>query len=142
MTSDRQDQIKVDEGAGFQRRQHIVRDVGAERRELLYKVTQFIWLLFTVLELLIGLRVILKLVAANPGNSFADFIYRYSTPFLQPFFGLTGTPAVQGSVLEVPSLIAMVVYALIGWLIVRLIWLFFYHPTRTMVSTYEKRKVD
>ena len=42
-----------------------------------------------------------------------------SSLFLVPFFGLTGSPAAGGRVLEVPSLIAMLVYAFLGWGVVR-----------------------
>jgi uncharacterized membrane protein len=141
-TVEHEDKVSVDEVGGYQRRRRVVRDVASERRLLLQKVTQFIWLLFTVLELLIGLRVVLKLIAADPNNSFANFIYRVTGVFLQPFFGLTTTPAAQGMVLEVPSIIAMFAYALLGWLIVRLVWLIFYHPGSAVVSTYEKQRVE
>ncbi len=141
-TVERQDQVSVEEVGGYQRRRRVVRDVNAERRYVLRKVSQVIWLLFTVLELLIGLRVVLKLIAADPNNPFANFIYRVTSIFLQPFFGLTATPAAGGVVLEVPAIVAMFVYALIGWLLVRLIWLLFYHPGDAVVSTYEKQRVE
>jgi YggT family protein len=141
-TLERQDNVQIDEAPGYQRRRRIIRDVGAQQKQTLNKVSQLIWLLFTVLEILIGLRVILKLVAADPNNVFANFIYQITNPFLQPFFGLTSTPAAEGMVLEIPSIIAMLAYALLAWLIIRLIWLIFYHPSNTVVSTYEKQKMD
>jgi hypothetical protein len=97
-----------------------------------------IWLFFGILEGLIGLRVFLKLIAANPENPFARFIYAVTDLFLWPFFGLTVTPAAEGIVLEIPSLIAMLVYALIGWLIVRAVWLVFDHSAERSVTTYER----
>lgn len=139
---DRQDKVSVDEAPGYQRRQRVIRDVGVERKQLLSKVTQLIWLLFVVLEILIGIRVLLKVIAADPNNAFASFIYQITSLFLSPFFGLTATPATQGMVLEIPSIIAMFAYALLGWLIVKLIWVLFYKPSTTVVSTYERQKVD
>lgn len=138
---ERHDELRMAEGTGYQRRRRIIRDVGIERRQLISKVTRFIWLLFTVLESLIGLRVLLKLIAADPNNPFASLVYRVTEPFLLPFFGLTETLSAQGIVLEVTSIIAMLVYALLGWLIVRLIWLIFYRPSAVVVSTYEKRNI-
>jgi hypothetical protein len=138
----RQDQVNVNENAGYQRHRRIIRDVTAERRQLLYKVTQLIELVFAVLEIVIGLRVILRLIAADPNNAFASLIYRLSYPWLQPFLGLTNNLSIDGAILEVPAIIAMITYALIGWLIIRLVWLIFYHPGATVVSTYEKRKMD
>ena len=42
---------------------------------------------------------------------------------------MTATPAAGGMVLEISSLIAMVVYALIAWAIERTIWVIFYRPS-------------
>jgi YggT family protein len=141
-TLERQDKIEIDEAPGYQRRRRVIRDVGAQQKQTLSKISQFIWLLFSVLEMLIGLRVILKLVAADPNNVFANFIYHVTSPFLQPFFGLMPTPTAEGMVLETSSIVAMLAYALLAWFIIRLIWLIFYHPINTVVSTIEKQKMD
>lgn len=42
-----------------------------------------------------------------------------------------------GRVLEITSLIAMFVYALIAWAIIRLVWLLFYQPSARNVTTHE-----
>jgi hypothetical protein len=139
---ERQDQVAVDEQTGYEHRRRVVRDVGAERKQTLRKVSQFIWLLFAILETLIGLRIILRLIAADPNNGFANFIYSLTNPFLQPFFGLTNNLIADQVVIEIPSFIAMLVYALLGWLIIRVIWLIFYQPTTSMVSDYKERKLS
>lgn len=95
--------------------------VAAQQERLLFKISQFIWLAFGVLEGLIGLRFFLKLIAANPNNPFANFIYLITQPFLYPFVGLTPTITVGGVSVEVYALVALVVYALISILIERLI---------------------
>jgi hypothetical protein len=59
-------------------------------------------------------------------------------PFLLPFQGLTATPSAAGMVLEIPTLIAMLVYLLMAWVVVRLIWVLFDRPTARSVSTYER----
>lgn len=100
----------------------------AEQRRGLLKLTQFIWLGFGVLEGLIGLRLLLKLIAANPDNPFAQFVYGVTGPFLWPFVGLTRTPAAQGIVLEIHSIIALFVYALLSLLIERMIRIIFSRP--------------
>ncbi len=87
------------------------------------KWDRLIWLLAIVLEIFIGFRVFLKLIAANPESGFASFVYTITAPFLAPFAGLTTTPSANGSVLEISSLIAMVVYALLFWLAVYVIHL-------------------
>ncbi|MBE2199544.1 MAG: YggT family protein [Anaerolinea sp.] len=70
----------------------------------------------------------LKLIAANPESPFAAFIYNVSAIFLYPFAGLVGTPAAGGVVLELSSIIAMLVYALLAWGIERIVWVIFYRP--------------
>jgi hypothetical protein len=102
------------------------------------KFAQLIWLIFGSVNALIGIRVLLKLMAANPENPFAQLVYSVSDLFLWPFLGLTITPAVNGIVLEIPALIAIFVYAVAGWILVRLVWLLFYNPASRTVRTTEK----
>jgi len=90
-----------------------------ERRIFTFKATQLVWLLFGILEAALALRVGLKLIAANPDSPIAAFVYGFTSLFLLPFAGLTGTPSAG----------AMVVYALIAWGLERIIWLIFYRPT-------------
>jgi hypothetical protein len=89
----------------------------------LHKLDRTVWLIAIVLEILIGFRVFLKLIAANPESGFASFIYNITAPFLLPFAGLTATPSANGVVLEISSIIAMGVYALLFWLVVYVIHL-------------------
>jgi YGGT family len=79
------------------------------------------YLILGILEALLITRVILKLLAANPGSSFVRFVYNISALLVAPFQGIFPTPATQNSVLELSSLVAIAVYALIAWGIVRLI---------------------
>jgi hypothetical protein len=115
-----------------------VRDVASERHQQVTRSTQFIWLLFGIVEGLIALRVLLKLIGANTVNPFADFVYSLSRLFIGPFQTLTSNPVSDGWVLEVTSLIAMLVYALVGWAIVRLVWILFDRPSARSVSIYER----
>jgi len=99
-----------------------------QRRVFTVKATQLIWLLLGILEALLGLRIFLKLIGANPANPFAAFLYKLTELFVAPFAGLTSTPAVGNMVLEISTFIAMLVYGLIGWAAERLVWLIFYKP--------------
>lgn len=85
---------------------------------LIHKV---VWWIAGVIIALLALRVILLLLAANQGAPFVDFIYGLSGIFAWPFFGIFGyTPSYGQSVLEVSSIFAIVVYALIAWGIAKL----------------------
>jgi YggT family protein len=106
-----------------------------EQRVFSFKLIELIWLFFGAVEGLIGLRILLKLVAANPDNPFATFIYTLSDVFLWPFGGLTATPSAGAYVLELPAFIALFVYALLAWGIVRLVWILLYRPPGTRPPT-------
>jgi hypothetical protein len=105
-----------------------------ERRIFTIKATQVIWLLLGILEVLIALRILLKLIAANPNSPIAALIYAITGLFLLPFAGLTPTPSAGGMVLEISSFFAMVIYALVGWAFERTIWLIFYRPRGPVVE--------
>jgi uncharacterized protein YggT (Ycf19 family) len=107
---------------------------GQEQRLFSFKATQWIWLVLGIVESLIAMRVVLKIIAANPGSPFAAFIYNLSAVFLYPFAGLVGTPATGGMVLEISSIIAMMVYALLAWGIERTVWVIFYRPRGSLVG--------
>ena len=91
----------------------------------LRRITGLIQLAFVVLNGLIALRFILKLMAANPNNPFAQLVYFLTAPFLWIFQGITYTPTFGGIQIEFFSLIAIAVYSLICWILVQLIWLLF-----------------
>ena len=92
------------------------------------RVANILWLLFGILEGMIGMRILLKLIGANPGNPFANFVYNITQPFLFMFEGLTNDPAFDNVVLELHSIIALLVYAFVTWICVRMVWLIFYRP--------------
>ena len=113
-----------------------------ERRIFTFKATQLVWLLFGILEALIALRIGLKLIGANPASPIAVFIYGFTSLFLFPFTGLMETPAAGGMVLEISSVIAMVVYALIAWALERIIWVIFYRPRGPVVGVTQTITTD
>jgi hypothetical protein len=94
-----------------------------QRQIALRKATNLIWWFTGIVEGLIGLRVVLRMMAANPGNPFANFIYTLSNVFLWPFQTLVNNPSSEGVVLEVSSIVAMIVYLLLAWVFVELLWL-------------------
>jgi hypothetical protein len=104
------------------------REPEREQRIFTFKASQLIWLLFGILEVLIALRIGLKLIGANPDSPIVAMIYGFTSLFLFPFTGLIGSPTVGGMVLEVSSMFAILIYALIGWAVERTIWLLFYRP--------------
>jgi uncharacterized protein YggT (Ycf19 family) len=121
--------------------EHIVQDANLENREIVYKVTQLIWLFFGILEALIGFRIILRLIGANSGSWFVAFVYQLTDIFLWPFQNIIANPSIGGLVLEISSFIAILVYALIAWAFVRLSWLLLYHRGASRVTTYDRDEI-
>lgn len=87
----------------------------------LFRGTQIIWYILMVIEAILLLRFVLKLLAANPNAGFTDFIYSVSAIFVAPFQAVFRNAAVQGSVFEWTTLLAMVIYYFIAWGILRLL---------------------
>lgn len=88
------------------------------------RIVNIVYFLFGTLELLLAVRVIFKLISVNPDNGFARFIEDLSSPFVSLFASLLNNPTLGTTgVLEVTTLIAMLVYLIVAWLMGRLIWL-------------------
>lgn len=96
----------------------------ANQNSAVARIVNIVYLLFGALELLLAVRVILFLIGANMDNSFASFIDDLSSPFVALFASLLENPTLGTTgVLEVTTVIAMLVYAIVAWLLGRLIWL-------------------
>lgn len=91
------------------------------RTKPLYRGTQVVWYLLGLLEALLALRFLLKLLAANPQAAFTQFIYGVTALFAAPFLNVFRISRVEGSVLEWTTLLAMAVYWLIAWGIIKLL---------------------
>ena len=111
------------------------REPEREQRIFTFKITQLIWLFLGILEASIALRIGLKLIGANPDSPIVSLIYGLTSLFLFPFEGMTATPSAGGMVLELSSLFAMLIYALLAWIMERVVWLLFYRPRGPVVDT-------
>jgi YGGT family len=87
-------------------------------------ITALIYFILGVLEVVLALRFIFRLLGANQTSSFIQFLYGLSGAFVGPFNGIFNDQTIgngSASVFEVSTLIAMLVYALIGWGLVSLV---------------------
>lgn len=105
--------------------------------QALYRTTRVIWYIFYVLESLLAFRFIMKLLDANAAAGFADFIYTLSSFPLAPFRFVFGTDSVGGSVLEWSTLLAMFVYWVAAWGIIKLVVM-----NRPLDGTVAERGLD
>lgn len=137
---DRKEEVEVQEGGGFAHREKLVVDKGAERRLFTDRLARLVYLVTGVIDSLIGVRILLKLIAANPDNLFANLVYQITAWLLRPFASLIVNPSVGNVVIEITSVIAMVVYSLLGWLLVQFIWLVLYRSNTRTVSIYNQER--
>lgn len=84
---------------------------------------RFIWFIAGVIIALIAIRFILLLLGANQSAGFVDFIYGITSIFVAPFVGIFGEPIYGSFMFEWSSVLAIIVYSLIAWGIVRLVTL-------------------
>jgi len=88
-------------------------------------VEYLIYFLFGLLEVLLVFRLVLKLTGASMGSAFVGLIYGLTGVFILPFEGIFRRGFAQGvettSVLEPSTLVAIIVYAILAWGIVKLI---------------------
>lgn len=82
---------------------------------------RLVWFITGLVVAIIALRFVFLLLGANRDAGFTDFIYSVSAPLVAPFIGIFGEPTYGQSVFEISSLLAIVVYLLIGWGIAKLV---------------------
>lgn len=90
-------------------------------------LTNGIYFLLGVFEVFLAFRLVLKLLGANPASGFVNFVYDISGFLSAPFKAIFSTAATEGDVtkgvFEPATLVAMAVYAIVAWGIVKLLHL-------------------
>jgi hypothetical protein len=96
-----------------------------EKESTPHYASRIVWTILGIVETVLALRFILKLIAANPAAGFTDFIYSASSPLIQPFLNVVRNVRADasGGTFEWNTLIAMLAYWLLAWVIVRLFFL-------------------
>lgn len=97
----------------------------ADYRYDAFKVTQWIYLVFGLVEGMIGIRFLLKFLGAIPDAPFSTAIYGLTEPLLAPFNGMFPAYNVGPGELEPHATIAFLMYGLLGWAFGQIVWLFY-----------------
>ncbi|TMG70546.1 MAG: YggT family protein [Chloroflexi bacterium] len=82
-------------------------------------VARVVTLFFTVIEVLLLFRFVLKLLGANAQQPLVDGLYRLTEPLVRPFQGIF--PQAQGAAIDLPALLAVVFFFLLAALVVALV---------------------
>jgi YggT family protein len=138
MAHDRQDDTNIERRQDLQHDEEAFRLRQEEKRLRAARLnTPFVWIvnsiywLLGLLEILLGLRFLLRLFAANPQNEFARLINNLSAPLIAPFSTLFISPTFSGTsyIFDVNIVIAIVAYALLSYLALSLVRFIFYHES-------------
>ena len=88
-------------------------------------IEYLIYFFFGALEILLVFRLVLKLLGASMASGFVRLVYGLSGIFIMPFEGIFRRGYTQGvettSVLEPSTIVALIVYMVLAWGIVKLV---------------------
>jgi hypothetical protein len=105
-----------DTGAAPVREASVVKSSTPARRAM-----ELIYLVFGIIDGLLLIRLVLKLLGANPHAGFASFTYGVTDFFLAPFRGLLPTYVSGQSVFELSLVFAILIYSLIALALARIV---------------------
>jgi uncharacterized protein YggT (Ycf19 family) len=86
-----------------------------------YRAVQIVWFLTSLITTLIVIRFVLKLLGASLQSGFVTLIYSLTDALVTPFRAIFPATSGQSSTVDVASLVAIVIYALVGWGLVALV---------------------
>lgn len=102
-------------------RQTVTRNTSQENHTL----QRIVGAIFGIIEALLAFRLVFRLLGANPGNGFVSGIYNVTKPIVDIFQGIFSRVTTDGlettAIFEPATLIAMIVVALIAWVVFKLI---------------------
>ncbi|MEX1014226.1 MAG: YggT family protein [Candidatus Paceibacterota bacterium] len=105
----------------------------------LFKGTQIVWYLLSILEVALIFRFLFKLMGANAGAGFTSFVYGVTWPFMAPFLAVFPVTEIQGGIFEWTTLLAMIVYWVIAIGIIRIFLMSKTVSTREAAIELEKQ---
>lgn len=111
--------------AGIATSRTVVQDEVGSRQRRIAQIRQIIWFAIGLFEVLLGLRLILKLTGAGEAADFTQLIFGVTRPLVMPFLGIFPSAGADAFEFEPASVVAMVVYLLVGWGLVRLVRIFY-----------------
>ncbi|OGY52008.1 MAG: hypothetical protein A2951_02735 [Candidatus Buchananbacteria bacterium RIFCSPLOWO2_01_FULL_56_15] len=91
------------------------------RTKTLSRGSEILWYIVDAIEALLLLRFALRLFVANPAAWFTRWVNVATDPLVAPFVSVFRITRVEGNVFEWTTLLAMVVYWLLGAAIIRLL---------------------
>lgn len=91
-----------------------------ELTQPLYKGSQVVWYTLFLVQGFLAIRLILKVLQANPEAVFTRFVYAITDVLVYPFAAVFQNVVVSSSVFEWTTVLAMVVYWLVAVAVIKL----------------------
>ena len=107
-----------------------VEDEAVGRLSTLDLVSRVIWFLTGLLLVGLVFRFIMKATGANAGSSFVRFVYNATAAFVAPFRGIFADSVSGNNVLEISTIVAIVVWALVAFFVTWLLGILLGGPSR------------
>lgn len=98
--------------AGVDRHREVHREYHASFEEVIIRIINYV---IGVIIAFLALRFVFELFGANAGAGVVSFIYGVSDIFMAPFVAIFQTNRVAGATFDWSALVAIAIYALIGW---------------------------
>ena len=83
--------------------------------------TRLLDAIFGLIEGMLALRLMLIFFNANPASSFVAWAYAVTDKLVGPFQGAFPSLWIIGFPIDIPTILAMIAYAVIGWLLIRFV---------------------
>lgn len=84
----------------------------------MFLLRSIINMILSVIEIILILRIIMRLLGANALAPFVSWLYGLSEPLIRPFTGIFPEPSVQSAyVLDTTAIFALVVYMILGFVV-------------------------
>jgi len=114
------------QGNVTQREEEVFNNSYQRRLNILNRTRNIIYALLSALEVLLTLRLVFRLLGADPNSGLTNFIYNLSRPFVVAFNGIFADQKLStNSVFEISTIVAMVMYALLAWGVVSFMYAIF-----------------
>jgi hypothetical protein len=86
-----------------------------------FLVGRVVYAIIGLIQFMLGLRFVLVFFGANASAEFVAWVYSVTNQLAAPFLGAFPALNLGGFLVELSIIFAMIGYAIIGWLIMRLV---------------------
>ncbi len=119
MSPEKIDVVKVDPASGYE--QEVVEYRPSARDVLVNRLAQLVLVIGSIVVIVLLVRMAFVILGADPANGFASLIYQITNPLVAPFTGIIGTKSLAGLAIDIPALIAIIIYSIVAAIVARLI---------------------